>query len=185
MSPEEFIRRFLPLGDNLYRLAFSLLGSQEEAEDAIQDVFLKMWASQKQLDTVRDPASWSYILLRNLCVDRLRARGDRRQEPVPEGLPAEPPPEEDEPLPEEAGDGTEPDEGTRTNVRMTLDQIVGPGAMVSGDVVFSDGVKARWLIDQMGRFGLEPSQPGYRPTDADLRAFQIQLRVELQRKGYM
>ena len=95
MSPEEFIRRFLPLGDNLYRLAFSLLGSQEEAEDAIQDVFLKMWASQKQLDTVRDPASWSYILLRNLCVDRLRARGDRRQEPVPEGLPAEPPPEED------------------------------------------------------------------------------------------
>ena len=98
MSPEEFIRRFLPLGDNLYRLAFSLLGSQEEAEDAIQDVFLKMWASQKQLDTVRDPASWSYILLRNLCVDRLRARGDRRQEPIPEGLPAEPPPEEDERL---------------------------------------------------------------------------------------
>lgn len=98
MSPEEFIRRFLPLGDNLYRLAFSLLRSQEEAEDAIQDLFLKMWASQKQLDTVRDPASWSYILLRNLCVDRLRARGDRRQEPVPEGLPAEPPPEEDERL---------------------------------------------------------------------------------------
>ena len=98
MSPEEFIRRFLPLGDNLYGLAFSLLGSQEEAEDAIQDVFLKMWASQKQLDTVRDPASWSYILLRNLCVDRLRARGDRRQEPVPEELPEEPPPEEDERL---------------------------------------------------------------------------------------
>ena len=98
MSPEEFIRRFLPLGDNLYRLAFSLLGSQEEAEDAIQDVFLKMWASQKQLDTVRDPASWSYILMRNRCVDRLRARGDRRQEPIPEGLPAEPPPEEDERL---------------------------------------------------------------------------------------
>ena len=98
MSPEEFIRRFLPLGDNRYSLAVSLLGSQEEAEDAIQDVFLKMWASQKQLDTVRDPASWSYILLRNLCVDRLRARGDRRQEPVPEGLPAEPPPEEDERL---------------------------------------------------------------------------------------
>ncbi|MBP5319435.1 MAG: hypothetical protein J6334_00495 [Kiritimatiellae bacterium] len=106
--------------------------------------------------------------------------------PEPEEEPYDvPPPEEDEPLPEEAGDGTEPDEGTRTNVRMTLDQIVVPGAMVSGDVVFSDGVKARWLIDQMGRFGLEPSQPGYRPTDADLRAFQIQLRVELQRKGYM
>lgn len=98
MSPEEFIGCYLPLGDNLYRLAFSLLGSQEDAEDVIQDLYLKLWASRERLDTVRDPASWSYILLRNLCVDRLRARGDRRQEPVPEGLPAEPPPEEDERL---------------------------------------------------------------------------------------
>ena len=98
MSPEEFIRRFLPLGDNLYRLAFSLLGSQEEAEDAIQDVFLKMWASQKQLDTVRDPASWSYILMRNLCVDRVRAREKLRKEPLPAGLAADPPDEPPEKL---------------------------------------------------------------------------------------
>ncbi len=98
MSPEAFIRHYLPLSGPLYRLAFHLLGSQEDAEDVIQDLYVKLWASQEQLDTVRDPASWSYILLRNLCVDRLRARGDRRQEPVPEGLPAEPPPEEDERL---------------------------------------------------------------------------------------
>lgn len=71
-----------------------------------------------------------------------------------------------------------------SKVTMTLDRLVVPGAMVSGDVTFSDGVKARWLIDQYGRFGLEPEKPGYRPANADLQAFQVQLRLELQRNGY-
>ncbi len=96
MSPEAFIRHYLPLSGPLYRLAFHLLGSQEDAEDVIQDLYVKLWASQEQLDTVRDPASWSYILLRNLCVDRLRARGDHQQVPLPEELPAEPPQAEDD-----------------------------------------------------------------------------------------
>ncbi|HNX35022.1 MAG TPA: hypothetical protein PKM57_10365 [Kiritimatiellia bacterium] len=82
---------------------------------------------------------------------------------------------EEAPLPEGAAAG---------KVAMTLDRLVVPGAMVSGDVTFSDGVKARWLIDQYGRFGLEPSTPGYRPSPADLQAFQTQLRLELQRHGY-
>jgi hypothetical protein len=59
-----------------------------------------------------------------------------------------------------------------------------PGAIVSGDVTFSDGVKARWLIDQYGRFGLDPEKPGYKPTNEDLQAFQMQLRTELRRHGY-
>ena len=69
-------------------------------------------------------------------------------------------------------------------VSLTLDRLVVPGAMFSGDVTFSDGVKARWMIDQIGRFGLDPEKPGYRPSDADLQAFQLQLRSELQRHGY-
>ena len=70
------------------------------------------------------------------------------------------------------------------NVSLSLDRLVVPGAMVSGTVTFSDGVKARWMIDQMGRFGLDPEKPGYRPSNADLQAFQMQLRTELRRHGY-
>lgn len=79
-----------------------------------------------------------------------------------------------------------PDDSTDTpsSVSMTMDTLVVPGAMVSGDVTFSDGTKARWLIDQYGRFGIEPETPGYRPTSPDLQAFQVLLRQELQRKGY-
>jgi hypothetical protein len=73
---------------------------------------------------------------------------------------------------------------TPSSVSMTMDTLVVPGAMVSGDVTFSDGTKARWLIDQYGRFGVEPEIPGYRPSPPDLQAFQVLLRQELQRKGY-
>ncbi len=78
----------------------------------------------------------------------------------------------------------EPSPSGATKVSLTLDRLVVPGAMISGSVTFSDGVKARWLIDQYGRFGLEPEKPGYRPSNDDLLAFQTQLRGELRRHGY-
>ena len=83
-----------------------------------------------------------------------------------------------------AADETAPDGAAASRVTMSLDRLVVPGAMVSGHVTFSDGVKARWLIDQYGRFSLEPETPGYRPSNPDLQAFQMQLRQELQRHGY-
>ena len=50
MTTDEFIRSYLTLGDKLYRLAFHLLGSQEEAEDAVQDLFIKVWGRKDDLD---------------------------------------------------------------------------------------------------------------------------------------
>ena len=139
--------------------------------------------------------SMTYMDVRLLVLE-IGAEVKDKPEPQPKTPPPEPeeerydvpPPDGEDGIDDEEAmpeDGAAPGEETRANVRLTLDQIVVPGAMVSGDVVFSDGVKARWLIDQMGRFGFEPTQPGYRPTDADMRAFQVQLRMELQRKGYM
>lgn len=72
-----------------------------------------------------------------------------------------------------------------STVTLAMDSLVVPGAMVSGTVTFSDGTKARWLIDQYGRFGIEPETPGYRPSPEDMNDFQMQLRGELHRKGYM
>ena len=50
--------------------------------------------------------------------------------------------------------------------------------------VFSDGVKARWYFDQMGRFAFEPELPGYHPTPEDSRTFQQTLQRELSTRGY-
>ncbi|MDD4101316.1 MAG: hypothetical protein PHU80_01625 [Kiritimatiellae bacterium] len=91
--------------------------------------------------------------------------------------------DEDEDYPDSETDAPLSD-GAGTQVSLSLDRVMAPGAMVSGEVTFSDGVKARWLIDQYGRFGLEPAKPGYQPAAADLQAFQTQLRLELRRHGY-
>jgi hypothetical protein len=69
-------------------------------------------------------------------------------------------------------------------VAVSVDRLVVPGAMVSGNVTFSDGVNARWMIDRMGRFGLEPDVDGYQPADDDMQQFQLELRDQLQRMGY-
>jgi hypothetical protein len=70
------------------------------------------------------------------------------------------------------------------SVSVSVDRLIRPGSMVSGDVTFSDGKKARWLLDQTGRLGLDGVPAGYRPAAEDVREFQIQLQKLLASKGY-
>ena len=69
-------------------------------------------------------------------------------------------------------------------VSVGVDQIARPGAVVSGKVTFSDGQKADWYLDQMGRLGVVPAQQGYKPSAADVQQFQTALQEELQRSGF-
>lgn len=64
-------------------------------------------------------------------------------------------------------------------VRITVSPIQRPGAVMSGDVVFSDGGMAEWVLDNSGRLGLNPSTPGYTPPQSDLPEFQQKLREAL------
>ena len=73
---------------------------------------------------------------------------------------------------------------TGGGVSVSVDQLARPGALVSGKVTFSDGNNAQWYIDQTGRLGLVPQQPGYRPPAADLQQFQSALDGELSRMGF-
>ena len=142
----------------------------------------------------------TYIDVRLLVLDIGAAVQDKPEPKPPKApVPATPAaaPQADDPYAEDFEDeealppGAEkgpgaglPADAAAAKVSLTLDRLVVPGAMVSGSVTFTDGVKARWLIDQQGRFGLEPETPGYRPSSPDLQAFQLQLRSELQRHGY-
>jgi hypothetical protein len=70
------------------------------------------------------------------------------------------------------------------SVQVTVDTIARPGTMISGGVVFSDGQKATWYLDQMGRLGLASDQKGYRPSQDDLMDFQSALQNEMAKLGY-
>ena len=70
------------------------------------------------------------------------------------------------------------------NVTVECDAIMIPGTMASGDVTFSDGVKGKWYLDQMGRLGLGGDLPqGYRPSPEDAALFQARLMEVLRSKG--
>lgn len=84
---------------------------------------------------------------------------------------------EPEPAPAPAGQGT-------GQVTLTMDQITRPGAMISGKVTFSDGNTAEWYLDQTGRLGVVPAVKGYKPTQQDIQAFQMELQRQIQRMGF-
>lgn len=68
-------------------------------------------------------------------------------------------------------------------VQVSLDQVNRPGALVSGNVTFSDGVSAQWQLDQMGRLSLSASQPGYKPSQDDVMQFQTELQRLVEQRG--
>lgn len=72
------------------------------------------------------------------------------------------------------------------NVKVSVDKVtLLPGALASGAVTFSDGVTAKWVVDQYGRPGFtEVSTPGYRPSPGDAQAFMQELSVALQSRGF-
>ena len=78
--------------------------------------------------------------------------------------------------------GSNPLTGTG-KLSVTVDTVARPGALVSGGVTFSDGQTALWHLDQMGRLGLAPKQPGYKPSAADVQSFQQALEGELSKLG--
>jgi len=65
-------------------------------------------------------------------------------------------------------------------VTVSVDELIRPGFAISGRVEFSDGEKALWGIDQMGRLSLDSDTPGYKPSEEDITKFQDQLRAQLE-----
>lgn len=69
-------------------------------------------------------------------------------------------------------------------VAVEVDRVTKPGAVVSGSVRFSDGARCTWMLDDYGRLALGAEKPGYRPSAADVKAFQEELGAQLQQRGF-
>lgn len=69
-------------------------------------------------------------------------------------------------------------------VSVSVAEIARPGALVSGQVTFSDGQQAEWYLDQTGRLGVIPKQQGYKPAAADVQQFQMALEREMAKLGF-
>lgn len=78
MKSSEFKMRVMPYSDRIYRMAYRLMGNREEAEDVVQEVYLKLWSMRKELDKYDSIEALSIRITRNLCLDILRRRKTRQ-----------------------------------------------------------------------------------------------------------
>lgn len=69
---QELVRRYAA---PLYNFAFRLTRSQAEAEDIVQETFMRLWLHAADYDSSGSPGAWLYRIARNLGIDRLRSRG--------------------------------------------------------------------------------------------------------------
>lgn len=59
----------------LYGICMRLLGSEAEAEDVLQDVYVTVWQKAGRFDSAKaSPITWLAVLARNKAIDRLRLR---------------------------------------------------------------------------------------------------------------
>ncbi|QCR23837.1 RNA polymerase sigma factor [Pontibacter sp. SGAir0037] len=79
MDLQEFKIRVLPVRQKLYRLAVFMLHDKEEAEDILQDAFLKLWTNKHKLHAYTSIEAFAMSITRNLCLDKIKARKRRPQ----------------------------------------------------------------------------------------------------------
>lgn len=74
MNQPEFLNLVMPFKDKLFRLAKRILISEEEAEDATQEILLKLWSNKKRIKAYRNVEAFSMTMTKNYCFDKLKSK---------------------------------------------------------------------------------------------------------------
>lgn len=74
MNQSEFLKTVMPFKDKVFRLAKRLLVSTEEAEDATQELYFKLWNKKENLKEYRNVEAFAMTMTKNYCFDRLKSK---------------------------------------------------------------------------------------------------------------
>tara|TARA_R110002049_G_scaffold3795_3_gene27504 strand:- start:36625 stop:37134 length:510 start_codon:yes stop_codon:yes gene_type:complete len=74
MTQTEFLNIVMPFKNKVFRLAKRLLVSTEEAEDATQEVLLKLWNNKKNVQAYKNVEAFSMTMTKNFCLDKLKSK---------------------------------------------------------------------------------------------------------------
>lgn len=91
---------FTRLRPRLHSTARRLLESDDDAADAVQEAFCRLWQRRDRLSGEREAEGVSVTTVRNICIDSLRQRQARPTDPIdenwdaPDDADASPPPRE-------------------------------------------------------------------------------------------
>ena len=74
MTSEEFKKNIIPLGNKLYGFAFRFLKDSDEAKDAIQDIYIKLWKLKDKLHEYNSIEAFAMRVTRNYCLDKIKLK---------------------------------------------------------------------------------------------------------------
>src|SRR5262245_39104661 len=69
--------------DHLHAVAYRMLGSGSEADDALQEAWLRL--SRADTSSIENLGGWLTTVVARVCLDMLRSRRSRREEPLTDG----------------------------------------------------------------------------------------------------
>ncbi len=81
MSREIYRQYILPNRNILFGIAAKMLGNEQDAEDAVQEVLLKLWLVSGSLDKYENPSAMAVTSIKNHCLDKLKTI--KREETIP------------------------------------------------------------------------------------------------------
>jgi RNA polymerase sigma-70 factor (ECF subfamily) len=74
MQQAAFLQLVMPFKDKVYRLAKRLLVSSDEAEDATQELILKLWKKKDELNKYKNVEAYAMTMTKNYCFDQLKSK---------------------------------------------------------------------------------------------------------------
>lgn len=74
MNQEEFRRKVFSQSERLFPMVTRMLGNKSNAEDAIQEIMMKLWVKRKQIGKHPNISGLVFLTARNYCIDLMRKK---------------------------------------------------------------------------------------------------------------
>jgi RNA polymerase sigma factor (sigma-70 family) len=74
LNQKSFLEFVNPIKDKIYRLSLRLLVSKDAAEDATQEVMIRLWKMKDKLKDYNSPQALAMTITKNYCFDQLKAK---------------------------------------------------------------------------------------------------------------
>ena len=85
MKQDKFRKNILPIVDKLFRLALSITGNKQDAEDVVQDTMFHLLRKKEDWDSIQDMEGYCFRSTRNIAIDKISLK-ENQQESIPDNF---------------------------------------------------------------------------------------------------
>jgi RNA polymerase sigma-70 factor (ECF subfamily) len=79
MKQDKFRSEILPVVDKLFRLALSITGNKQDAEDVVQDTLFKIWKKRNEWNSIGNLEAYCFRSARNIAIDKISLKANQQE----------------------------------------------------------------------------------------------------------